>query len=449
METKRDNFGSSFGVLVAMVGSAVGLGNLWRFPYLVGTNGGAAFIFIYLIFVFVLCMPILISEFIIGRRSQSNAFGAFKVLAPGSHWGIVGIIAVLGSVSILSFYSVVGGWTIDYLFRSVTFSLTSSSQSELETLFSGIVSSPFEPLVYLLIFLAITGIIVIAGVKKGIEKFAKVMMPFLFLMVVVIAVRSLTLPGASEGVEFLFKPDFSKVTGQTLLNALGQAFFSLSIGCGTMMTYASYVKKNENMVRTSSLTVICDTAFAIIAGLAIMPAVFAYGISPGEGPGLVFITLPHIFAQMPGGNIIAILFFFVLFLAAVTSSISLLEVMVSYIIGEFKLSRKASVSICMVIVLVLGALCSLSQGTLADVKIFGNNIFDFFDMISANIFMPLGGLLVVLFVGWKMKKSDYIDEVTNGGTLSVKGWILKFFYFIIRYIAPSVIITIMVWGMIN
>lgn len=442
----RDNFGSRFGVLVAMAGSAVGLGNLWRFPYLVGTNGGAAFIFIYLFFVFVLCMPIMYSEFVIGRRSHKNAFGAFKVLAPGSKWGIVGIIAVLGSISILSFYSVVGGWTLDYLTRAISFKLTSSSEPELESLFTNIVSSTYQPLIFLAIFLVLTGLIVIAGVKKGIEKYTKIMMPILFVMVLFIAVRSLTLPGASRGVSFLFKPDFSKINSQTFLNALGQAFFSLSLGCGTIMTYGSYVSKKENIIKTSTLTALSDTIFAIIAGLAIMPAVFAFGISPGEGPGLVFITLPRIFSQMPGGSVIAILFFFILFIAAITSSISLLEVVVAYMREEFHLSRPVSVAISFSIVLVLGVFCSLSQGVLSDFKLLGLNIFDFFDELSANLFMPLGGLLVVIFVGWRMKRSDFFDEISNSGTLSIKSWLLKTIYFLIRYIAPITIIVIMISG---
>ena len=404
----RDNFGSRFGVLVAMAGSAVGLGNLWRFPYLVGTNGGAAFIIIYLIFVFFLCLPIMYSEFIVGRRSQANVFGAFKVLAPGSKWSGVGIIAVLASISILSFYCVVGGWTIDYMVKAMTFQFKADSQ-ELSDMFAQTVTSNYEPLIYLLVFLALTGLIVIAGVKKGIEKYTKIMMPMLFVMVIIIAVRSLTLPHAEEGVAFLLKPDFSKVTSRTVLEALGQAFFSLSLGCGTIMTYGSYVSKQENIVKTSVFTSLADTVFAIIAGLAIMPAVFAFGISPEQGPGLVFVTLPHVFAQLPLGSIVAILFFFILFIAAITSSISLLEVAVAYIKEEFKISRAVATGVSLAIVTALGALCSLSQGVLADVKISGWNFFDFFDKISANIFMPLGGFLIVIFVGWRMSRADYID----------------------------------------
>lgn len=445
---KRDGFKSSFGVLVALTGSAVGLGNLWRFPYLVGTNGGAAFIIIYLIFVFVLCLPIMISEFIIGRRSQANVFGAFKVLAPKSKWGIIGILGVLASIAILSFYGVVGGWTIDYLVRSISFNLTSSDNATFNTMFQGIVTSTWEPTIYLLVFLVLTGLVVVAGVEKGIERYTKIMMPVLFFMIIIIAIRSLTLPGASAGVSFLFNPDFSKITFQTALAALGQAFFSLSLGAGMVITYSSYVKKDEKILRATPLTAISDTTFAIIAGLAIMPAVFAFGISPSEGPGLVFIILPQIFSQITGGSIIAILFFFILFFAALTSSISLLEVVVAYIKEEFHLSRKTAVMIGLSIITVFGVLCSLSQGPLKDVKLFGLNFFDFFDSISANVFMPICGLLVVIFVGWRMKKSDYMDEISNGGNLKKKAF-YNVIYFIIRYAAPIVIVTIMVFGLIS
>ena len=446
---KRDSFSGRFAVLVALIGSAVGLGNLWRFPYLVGTNGGAAFIIIYLFFVFVLCTPIVFSEFLVGRRTQCNTFGAFKKLAPGTKWNWVGLIAVISASCVLAFYSVVGGWTIDYLVKAVTFRFTTSDQGQLASMFTDSVSSVWEPIIYLVAFLGLTCFVVVKGVKDGIEKFSKMVMPLLFVLVVAIAVNSLLLPGSQKGVDFLFKPDFSKVTAETLLNALGQAFFSLSIGCGTIMTYASYVSKKENIAVTSSLTGVFDTLFALIAGVAIMPAVFAFGISPSEGPGLVFITLPHIFAQMPGGSVIAIAFFVILFIAAITSSISLLEVPVAYLKEEFNMSRGKSVTICFFLLLGLGVLSSLSQGVLSDFKIFGLNFFDLFDFMSANVFMTGGGLLLVLFVGWKLKKEDFMDEMSNGGTLKIKRWFLEAVYFIVKYVAPLVIIAIAIASIIK
>lgn len=448
MKTNRDNFASSFGVLVAMAGSAIGLGNLWRFPYLVGTSGGAAFIIVYLLMVFLLCLPILIAEFIVGRKSQANVFRAFKVIKPKGQWGIIGIISVLSAICILAFYSVVGGWTIDYMVKAITFNLNVSGTSATE-MFTGITTSSWQPLVYMLIFMVLTGIIIFGGIKNGIEKFSKVMMPVLFLMILVIAVRSLTLPGASEGVEFLFKPDFSKITSETLLAALGQAFFSLSIGCGTILTYASYVKKSDNMIKTASLTAISDTTFALIAGTAIMPAVFAFGVSPSEGPGLVFIVLPEIFAQIPAGSVMAIIFFFVLLIAALTSSISLLEVAVTFLIEEFNMKRKVATIISMAVCVALGTLSSLSQGVLADVSIFGLNIFDTFDFLSANILMPISGLLMVFFVGWIMEKPAVLAEMSNEGTLKINVRIYKFIYFIIRFVAPFVILTVMLFGLLS
>ena len=353
---KRDNFGSSFGVLVAMAGSAVGLGNLWRFPYLVGTNGGAAFIIIYLAIVFVLALPIMYSEFVIGRRAQANVYSAFKQLAPGSKWSITGIIAIICCIMIISFYSVVGGWTIDYMVKSITMQFASDT-SALGGLFEKTVTSNWPPVLYMAAFVILSGAILLAGVKDGIEKYSKVLMPLLFLMVVLIAVRSVTLPGAEKGIDFLFKPDFSKVTANTVLDALGQAFFSLSVGFGIIFTYASYVKKNENVVKMSVQTAMADTIFAIIAGVAIMPAVFSFGISPGQGPGLVFVTLPYVFSQLPLGSLIGFIFFFVLFIAAITSLISLMEVVVAFMIEVFHMSRRVALALLTLLILCLGAHC--------------------------------------------------------------------------------------------
>ena len=445
---KRESFGSGFGILVAMAGSAVGLGNLWRFPYLVGTNGGAAFIIIYLAFVLLLALPIMYAEFVVGRRSQANVFGACKVLAPGTKWCNIGFIYVLGSLAIISFYCVVGGWTINYFWKAVTFKFAVADTAALGNMFNQTVTANYEPLGFMLVFLVATALIVMAGVKDGIERYTKVMMPVLFLIVVLVAIRSVTLPGAGAGLEFLFKPDFSKVTANTLLDALGQAFFSLSIGCGTIMTYSSYVSKKENIVGLSVETAMADTLFAIIAGLAIMPAVFAFGISPAEGPGLVFVTLPYIFAQIPMGSFLAILFFFMLFIAAITSSISMLEVIVAYLNEEFKIGRKLAIILTFVVVAVLGTMCSLSQGVMADFKIFGNNVFDFFDKLSANILLPVGGFLAVIFVGWKMKRADVEDELTSGGAHPFTRAFRNYVYFSIKYLAPIVVAIILIRGLI-
>ena len=441
---ERDSFGSKFGILVALAGSAVGLGNLWRFPYLVGNNGGAVFIILYLLFLTIICLPLMITEFVVGRRSQSNVFGAFKVLSQGKSgkaWGKIGFISVISALVILSFYSVVGGWTVDYITQAVCFNFKEGLDYEQTFRYSS--ENAFRPLIFTLIFLLFTAVVVIMGVNKGIEKYTKVMMPLLFVMVIMLAIRSLTLKGAGEGVKFLFRPDWSKFTIDTVLSALGQSFFSLSIGCGTIITYASYVKRNENIVRLSTETALMDTLFALLAGIAIMPAVFAFGLTPAEGPGLVFVIIPQIFSQLPMGGIFAILFFVVLFFAALSSSISLLEVMVAYLIEEIHWSRKAAVAISSLLVTVLAVLCSLSLGMLKHVTLLGNNIFDFMDKLSANILLPVGGLLFVLFAGWKMTDKEYFDEITNEGSLHFSPVFLKILRFIVRFVAPLVIVLIM------
>ena len=444
---KRDSFGSRFGALVAMAGSAVGLGNLWRFPYLVGENGGAAFIIVYIFFVFLLCLPIFISEFVVGRRSQKNAFAAFRDLSGGSAWRWVGLFTIIVPLIVLSYYSVIGGWSVDYLLKSLAFSFTdNASQSAIHTMFTDFVSSAWAPLLTHTVFLAVTTLIVMVGIKGGIEKFSKIMMPILFFMVVAIAVYSLTLPGASAGLDYLFNPDFSKITGKACAAALGQAFFSLSLGFGTIMTYASYVDKKENIMFQSSATAVSDLMFALIAGVAIMPAVFAFGLNPQSGPGLVFETLPYVFGQMPAGGAVAILFFLALLVAALTSSISMLEVAVAYLVEEKGFSRPGACMLLFAVCWVVGALCSLSFGPLSHIQIGGGNLFDFFDNLSSNILMTLGSLLTVLFVGWRMKKSDVYDEFTNGGTLSRNAKIFGVLWFLIRYICPLTIITIFLSG---
>lgn len=429
--SNRDHFGSSFGILVAMAGSAVGLGNLWRFPYLVGTSGGAAFIILYLILVFVLCLPILYCEFVVGRRAQTNLVTAFSRYAPGRNWSVVGILGLLGAFFILAFYPVVGGWSIDYIIRSLGFQfsdMANAPASAFESMFRQTMACSPRSLIFHFIYILLAGLIVLAGIRDGIERYTKWMMPLLFVMVTIIAVRSCFLPGADAGLRFLFQPDFSHITAQTFLVALGQAFFSMSIGCGAILTYASYVKRSENIIRLSSMTALTDTLFAIIAGVAIMPAVFAYGLSPSEGPGLLFAVLPRIFAEMPMGSWIAILFFFILFIAAITSSISLLEVLVSVAMDKLHWSRKKSVILLTLFCWLVGIL-----------SVWRSEIFDFFNNFSANIILPLGALLLVIYVGWIADYRIFNDEITNSGRLTISRSYLVWVRFVIRYMAPLVI----------
>lgn len=435
---KRDGFNSRIGTLMAMIGSAVGLGNLWKFPYMAGKNGGAAFILLYIAFLIILCLPLMLSEFTVGRRSQRNAVGAFKQLAPDTKWYFTGVIGVLTAFIILSFYSVVGGWTIEYFITSLSTGFEATAETENKfKLFTG---SPVRPVLMHLIFLGATVAVLWTGVKNGIEKYSKILMPVLFFLVLILAIYSLTLPGSSKGVEFLLKPDFSGITSGVILDALGQGLFSLSLGMGIVITYSSYIGRQENLAQIAIWTIIMDLIFALLAGFVILPAVFAFGFQPDEGPGLLFIILPEVFARMPLGRLFAITFFIVLFIAALTSAISLLEVVIAYLSEEWKISRKKALILTGSALALTGMLCSLSLGLLSDFTIIGQNIFDSFDKISSTYMMPVCALLISLFVGWKMKKEDVYDELSNSGTLNAKFFGLL--WPVIRYFVPIAIIII-------
>jgi len=445
---ERKGFRSSFGVLVALAGSAVGLGNMWRFPYLMGTDGGAAFIIIYLLSIIFVCLPIMMAESLVGRRGRSNPASAFMNLDGGNRkWKVVGAFMVIGPFLIISFYNVVGGWTLDYLYRSFELSFSGNmSEEQCGALFDETMTSTWRPLFFMTLFIVLSAMIIRAGVQKGIERCSKVMMPVLFGIMVFMAIYSATLQGAGAGFEFMFKPDFSSVTGKTVLDAMGQSFFSLSMGCGTILIYSSYMSRKEDLAKMSILTAISDTGFAIISGIAMIPAVFAFGFSPSEGPGLAFVILPAIFSSMSFGGIVAIGFFISLFLAAITSSISMVEVVASCIREEFHISRRKSVTITTLCLLVSGTLCSLSCGPMSGFKVFGMNIFDLFNFTSSNFLMTLGGLTMVLFVGWRMKKEDVFDEYSGGGIHNHPA-LFKMLYFLTRYVAPVAIIVVMIVGL--
>ena len=438
---ERENFGSRMAVIMAFAGSAIGLGNLWRFPYLVGQDGGAAFVIIYVIATLVISLPIFFAESVVGRRTGANCRGAFIELGKGTAWPYLGFLMVFTPLWIVSYYSVVGGWSLEYLIQALRLDFIHTSPDAMSGSFERFISRTWAPLGFHLAFLAVTVAIVALGVKSGIEKFSKICLPVLFALVVLIAVYSLTLPGAQKGLAYLFKPDFSKVTLRTCLDALGQSFYSLSLGMGIIITYSSYVSKKENLMASGVGTAVSDMLFAILAGVAIMPAVFAAGIEPGSGPGLIFDTLPYIFAQMglqmPWiSSLAAILFFLTILFAALTSSISLIEVGVAYLTEERGFKRGWACVFLFVVTGALGGLCSLSFGPLADVKVFGMGFFDLFDTVASNVLLTVGGLLVVLFVGWKMPRADVFDELTNGGTKRRNVRLFNFFYFLIRYVAP-------------
>ncbi len=443
----RGKFGSKLGAILAAAGSAVGLGNVWRFPYETGNNGGAAFILIYLGCVLALGLPIMIAEFVIGRRTHTNIVGAFEKLAPGTQWKWVGRIGVISAFFILSFYSVIAGWTLEYMFEAISNGFSGKTPGEFDAAFTAFSTSPWRPLIWLILFLVATHVIIARGVEKGIESFSKLMMPMLFILITVLAVCSVTLPGAGAGVEFLLKPDFSKVNSQVFLAALGQAFFSLSLGMGTLCTYASYFKKDTNLIRSAVSVGLIDTFVAILAGFIIFPAAFSVGIEPDAGPSLIFITLPNVFQQAFDGlpwlaYIFSVLFYLLLAVAALTSTISLHEVATAYIYEEFKISRKRAALYVTASCCVLGILASLSLGVGRDILIFGMSFFDLLDFVTAKLFLPLGGALIAIFVGWYLNKRITRNELTNEGTLKVNSY--KAIIFILRYVAPTAIMVIFI-----
>lgn len=443
--SKRDSFGSRLGVIMAAAGSAVGLGNIWRFPYILGENGGGAFLIIYLVIIFSIGIPVMMSELVIGRRSQRNPVGAFRALAPRKPWFLVGTMGIVAAFMILAFYTAVAGWTLEYIYQTLKGGFVGKSSEELSGMFESFRSESFRPALWFSVFMLATSAIVLGGVRKGIEKSTKILMPLLLVLLVVMCIKALTLPGAGRGVEFLFRPDFSKITGNTVLMALGQAFFSLSIGMGTLITYGSYIPKDNKLGSTAVQVSMVDLLVAVLAGIAIFPAVFAFGISPSSGESLTFIVLPSIFQQMAGGMIFAFFFFFLLAIAALTSTISVLEVIVAYFSEQLNLSRRTAILIATASMFLLGLSSSMSWGIMSDVKLFGLNIFDLFNYTTANILLPLGGLLIVAFLGWFFPGRDTKDELSNSGTLRLRYYSL--YRFAIRFLAPLAITLVFLNGL--
>ena len=448
MEKKREGFGSRTAVIFAMAGSAIGLGNIWRFPYMVGEHGGAVFVLIYVLATILFSMPIFVAEVVIGRRSQSNARDAFAKLAPGRpFWKALGFLPVIIPTLIASYYSVIGGWSLEYFFKACSLDFIRTAPDAASGLFSGFVSQPWAPVLLHLMFFLISAVVVAMGVKAGIEKFSKFILPVLFILIVVIAVYSLSLPGSSEGVKYLFKPDFSEFTPTTFAYALGQSFYSLSLGMGIIITYGSYVSKKENILVSSAGTAISDLLFALLAGLAIMPAVFAAGIEPGAGPGLIFQSIPYIFCKMGTdlpvvSSIAAILFFFTIIVAAMTSLISLIEVGTLYLVEKHKMKRIKAVALVFLVCGVAGTLCSLSFGPLSGLQIAKMGIFDIFDWTCSNVLLLIMAFLSVVFVGFVMKKEDVRDEFTNGGTKRRNAPFFNTVYFLIKWVAPIAVLLI-------
>ena len=440
---KRAHF-TRIGIIAAAAGSAVGLGNIWKFPYIAGEYGGGAFLFVYLGCILVIGLPVMISEFIIGRHGRRNAFGSFKKIAPQTSWFITGFFGVFAAYLILSFYGVVAGWSMHYTLQTILGGLIDKTPEQFESTFTTFITKPFLPVLWQLAFMILTSLIVIMGIKKGIEKYSEILMPILVVILIILVVRSLTLPGAEKGLAFLFKPDFSKLTWKGVLNALGHAFFSLSLGMGTLITYGSYIRKQNNLAKTAFQVTLADTAIAILAALAIIPAVFAFNIEPGAGPGLVFITLPNVFQQMSGGIIFATLFFILLTVAALTSSISILEVVVAFLVEELKLKRPTATIMAGSTVTIVGVFCSLSLGTLNNSVFLGKNFFDTLDFFAANVFLPVGGMLIASFIGWYFGKDKTFKELSSKGAYKVK--FINTLMFVLKYIAPIAIFIVLIYG---
>lgn len=443
MDQKRDLFSSKFGIIAAAAGSAIGLGNIWKFPYITGQNGGGAFLLIYLVCILLVGLPVLISEMLVGRRGRRNAVESFTEISKVKAWKIPGGLAMGTSFFILSFYGVVAGWTLKYIGITLSGGFSGKSSDEIANIFTGFITNSVDPIIYQICFMVITAVVVIFGVKKGIERASKILMPFLLVVIVILNIRSLTLDGAAEGIKFLFNPDFSQLTKAGVLEALGHAFFTLSLGMGIMITYGSYINKDISLGKTAIQVGIADTVIALLAGIAIFPAVFAFGIEPSSGPGLVFITLPNIFNQMVGGKFFEVIFFILLAVAALTSTVSLLEVVVAYVSEDFKLGRKRATALTTLALIIVGAVCSLSMSpdsAISSVKILDKNIFDFIDYLTSNWMLPLGALAVSVFVGWFMKKSDILDELKSGNIYKAK--FANAFIFMVKFVTPVLIAII-------
>lgn len=436
INNQRGFWGSRLGFILAASGSAIGLGNVWKFPYIVGENGGGAFVLIYLVCIFIIGTPIMLTEFTIGRKTNLNPVGAFASLKPKSFFIGIGYMGVLAGSLILSFYGVVGGWTIAYVVKSITGSVLSfSSPKEAGAFFGSFISNTGEALFYHALFMGVCIAIVIRGIHGGIEKACNILMPTLVLFLFLLMFRSLTLDGAMEGVAFYLYPDFSKINGNTLLIALGQAFFSLSLGMGCMITYGSYLSDKENLTSSTVYVVIFDTLIALLVGMVIFPAVFAMGLEPAEGPSLVFSVLPTVFTSMPMGHVVSIIFFTLLAIAAITSGISLLEVVVAYFIDQRGWQREKAVIIVGLAIFAFGIPSGLSFGAMENMKLAGMTFFDHVDNVASNYLLPLGGMLTAIFVGWVWGTKNAHQEIEKNENTFKFPW-AQCWEFLIRYITP-------------
>ena len=441
---ERARFGSRLGMILATAGSAVGLGNIWRFPYMAGDNGGAAYILIYIMCVMLLGLPCMINEFIIGRNAASNTARSYRKLSGGTPWAAVGYLGVATGFLITGYYLVVSGWCLQYIYASVVGEL-SGDAAYFESYFKSFEKDPVKPVMWALAFVAITHIVVSRGVRGGIEKASKLLMPALFILLLVIVVSSCMLPGAVKGISFLFNPDFSKMDGNVFLGALGQSFYSLSIGMGCICTYASYFKKDTNLPGSAVQIGVIDSVVAVLAGLMIFPAAFSVGVNPDSGPSLLFITLPNVFQQAFGdipavGLVVSLAFYALLSLAALTSLISLHEVSTAFVQEEFKTTRHRAATAVTLMCGIMAVFCSLSLAGYDGLKVFGMPLFGFLDFFTGQILLPVGGFFTCLFVGWYLPRDMVRNEFTNHGM--IYNAMFGIYLFAVRFVCPLCILLI-------
>jgi NSS family neurotransmitter:Na+ symporter len=442
----RDSFTTRLGVIAATLGSAVGLGNIWKFPFLTGMNGGAAFILVYLLSTLVVGLPVMITELVMGRTAKADAIGTLRKLAPNKPWWLVGASGVLAAFLIMAFYTEVVGWILAYIFKAASGAILSTEPAVTTAAFEALITDPFKSLYLQWIVLAVVGVIIAAGVSRGIERTTKRLMPLLFAILVVVCIRSLTLPGAGEGLRFLTRPDFSKLTWPAVLIAMGLSFFKLSVGMGTMTTYGSYFGPDQDIPGTAVKVMLSDVLISLLCGIAIFPAVFAFGFQPDSGPGLLFITIPTVFSSMPLGQVLMPLFFILAAIAATGAMLSLYEVPVAYLEGTRGWSRRSASLVTFVLLALVGSTAALSSSVMADVKLFGMTPFDLFDFLTSNILLPVGGFFLTVFLGWVWGWPQVENGLSNNGSLNNEG-LIKAFGIVVRFVTPVLVLLVLLNGL--
>lgn len=451
--SSRDGFTTRLGVIAATLGSAVGLGNIWKFPFMTGENGGAAFVVVYILATLLVGLPVMISEHVIGRRARTDAIGSLRKLAPGSVWWLVGAAGVAAAFLIMAFYTEVAGWVFAYivkavisLFQGAAGELASTDPAATEQVFGTLVANPWISLLLQWVVLAWVAVIILAGVSKGIERMTKRLLPLLFVLLLIVGIRSLTLPGAGEGLRFLFQPDFSAITAGAVLAALGLSFFKLSVGMGTMITYGSYFREDQNIPATGARVMLADLAVSMLAGIAIFPAVFAFGFAPEAGPSLLFITIPAVFSSMPLGAFFMVLFFILTAVAATGAMLSLAEVPVAFLNERMGWSRRNATLATVLLLAIVGSTAALSQGVLAGFKPLGMTMFDLFDYSTSNILLPVGGFFICLFVGWTWGYQDLKKALSNDGALKNER-IIRLFSIVVKFVSPVAVLIVLLNGL--